>query len=213
MNKLSVKQRAILKFLRDFLDRKGYPPSVREIQEACGISSTSVVDYNLRALERSGHIHRDRDVSRGIEMLDARASRRRGAAVPLLGAIAAGSPIPVPGADGWNAEPEAMVPVPEAMLRGRDDVYALRVKGTSMIDALVNDGDIVLVQHQTAAQNGEMVVAWLKREQETTLKKFYQEGPVVRLQPANATMQPIYVDAGNLEIQGRVVGVLRDTGL
>ncbi|MEE9284845.1 MAG: transcriptional repressor LexA [Dehalococcoidia bacterium] len=210
MKKLSDKKRAILRFLRDFLERKGYPPSVREIQEACGISSTSVVDYNLRLLERDGYIHRDREVSRGIEMLGRGAGRPGVVPVPLLGAIAAGSPIPVPGADAWAVSPEEQIPVPESMLRGKEGVYALRVQGTSMIDALVNDGDLVLVQHQTAAQTGQMVVAWLKAEGETTLKRYYPEGERVRLQPANSTMEPIYVDARNLDIQGTVVGVLRD---
>lgn len=212
MEKISGKQRAILKFLREFLERKSYPPSVREIQEACGISSTSVVDYNLRALERSGYIRRDREVSRGIEVLGQGTSRPRLVQVPLLGTIAAGAPIHVPTADSWAAPPDEMVPVPESMLRGREDVYALKVKGTSMIDALVNDGDVVLVRHQNTAEDGEMVVAWLKAEQETTLKKLHRERGRVRLQPANAAMEPIYVDPGNLEVQGKVVGVLRDIG-
>jgi repressor LexA len=207
MKPLSERQRAILKFIREFVERKSYPPSVRDIQEACGISSTSVVDYNLRLLEREGHIRRDREVSRGIELTDR--PRSQSLRVPLLGAIAAGSPIPVPTA-GTLAAAEESVPVPETMLKGRSDVYALRVKGTSMIDALVNDGDVVLVRHQRTAEPGEMVVAWLKSEEETTLKKYYPEDGKVRLQPANATMQPIYTDKRNLEIQGKVVGVLRD---
>ena len=211
MTELSGKQRAILNFLTEFVEEKPYPPSVRQIQEACGISSTSVVDYNLRLLESGVYIRRDREVSRGIEILDEGASRPRVVMVPLMGVIAAGSPIPVPGADSWTAAPEERVSVPQSMLRGKEGIYALRVKGTSMIDALVNDGDLVLVQHRSAAEPGQMVVAWLKDEQETTLKKFFPEGERVRLQPANSTMQPIYVDAKNLEIQGTVVGVLRDT--
>lgn len=212
MKQLSSKQEAILSYLKEYLDRKDYPPSVREIQEACGISSTSVVDYNLRQLEKSGHIRRDRDVSRGIEVLDEASARRRVARVPLLGTIAAGSPIPVPTAESWVNDVEEMVPVPDSMLRGRDQVYALRVKGTSMIDALVNDGDVVLIQDQPGADNGEMVVAWLKDREETTLKKLYREADRIRLQPANSAMEPIYVDPEDLEVQGRVIGVLRDMG-
>ncbi len=210
MRKTSEKQKAILAYIQDFVGQKGYPPSVRQIQEACGISSTSVVDYNLRILEQRGEIRRDRDVSRGIELLGAAAPRGGVAQVPLMGTIAAGSPIPIPEAGTWTSQPEEMLQVPESMVRGRGDVYALRVKGTSMIDALVNDGDVVLVRHQQTADNGEMVVAWLKEEEETTLKKLHQERDRVRLQPANSTMEPIYTAPENLEIQGKVIGVLRD---
>lgn len=210
MRKPSEKQKQILEFVQDFLERKRYPPSVRDIQQACGISSTSVVDYNLRLLEKSGQIRRDRDVSRGIELLHEGATGRRVAQVPLLGTIAAGAPIPVPQADSWRVDAQEMVTVPESMLDGKQDVYALRVKGTSMIDALVNDGDVVLVRQQASADNGDMVVAWIKDREETTLKRMYHEDHRVRLQPANATMPPIYVEEENLDVQGKVVGVLRD---
>ena len=209
MKRPSDKQRSILAFLKEFQERKSYPPSVREIQQACRISSTSVVDYNLRLLERRGYIRRDREVSRGIELLGPSLSRPRIISVPLLGTIAAGDPIAVPDSESWGGAAEEMVPVPDSMLRGREQVYALRVKGSSMVDALVNDGDVVLVQHGQAADNGEMVVAWLKEEKETTLKRLYREGERVRLQPANSTMEPLYVEPENLEVQGRVVGVLR----
>ncbi len=198
----------MLNFIRDFIDRKSYPPSVRDIQDACKISSTSVVDYNLRLMEREGYIRRDREVSRGIELTDV--PKARSVRVPVLGAIAAGAPIPVPTAGSLSEPAEESVPVPEAMLKGRHDVYALRVKGTSMIDALVNDGDIVLVSAQKSAHAGDIVVAWLKKEEETTLKKYFPEDGKVRLQPANPTMKPIYTEKKNLEIQGKVVGVLRD---
>lgn len=213
MKKLSEKQQAIIRFVREYMDRKDRPPSIREIQEACNISSTSVVDYNLRQLEQRGYLRRDREVSRGIELLEEGAPKARAVRVPLMGRIAAGEPIPVPGADTWSAEPEAMISVPDSMLHGAGEVYALRVKGTSMIDALINDGDVVLIRHQTAAQPGEMVAAWLKDRQETTLKRYYLEDGRVRLQPANSAMQPIYVDAQDLEIQGKVVGVLREMAL
>ena len=212
MKRLSDKQRDILAFLKEFEERKPYPPSVREIQQACNISSTSVVDYNLRLLEGRGLIRRDREVSRGIEILDGASERSRVFKVPLLGAIAAGEPIPVPGSDNWATVAEEMLPVPDSMLRGKEDVYALRVKGTSMIEDLINDGDVVLIQNRQAADNGDTVVAWLKREEETTLKKYYLEEDRVRLQPANSALKPIYVEPENLEIQGRVVGVLRDIG-
>ena len=210
MRDLSPKQQKILQFIRDFVREKDYPPSIRDIQTACGISSTSVVDYNLRALERQGLIRRDREISRAIELLDGRARRPRVVDVPLLGTIAAGQPIPVPDADTFSqADAADTIPVPDEFTGGRDDVYALRVKGTSMIDALINDGDIVILQATSDAHEGEMVAAWLKREEETTLKKFYREGDRIRLQPMNATMQPIYTTADNVEVRGRVISTVR----
>jgi repressor LexA len=202
LKELSPKQQKILDFLRRFIRDKNYPPSIRDIQEECGISSTSVVDYNLKALERMGYIHRDREVSRAIELLDGSGRRPRTLSVPLVGQIAAGQPIPVP---EDSVDYSETVEVTEEMTRGKESVYALRVKGTSMIDALVNDGDIIIMEQASSAESGEMVAVWLKREQEATLKKFYREADRVRLQPANETMAPIYTDADNLEIQGKVL--------
>jgi len=205
---LSPKQRSILAFMRDFVDENSYPPSIRDILGGCGISSTSVVDYNLRALERMGYIRRDREVSRAIELLDGRGKRSRVVSVPVVGQIAAGAPIPIPGS-GAIDDPDDTVEVSEDVTHGRSDVFALRVKGTSMIDALVGDGDLVLLRAAETAENGEMVAVWLKRENETTLKYLYREGSRVRLQPANSTMQPIYTDAGNVSVQGKVISVIR----
>jgi repressor LexA len=199
---LSIKQQRILDFLRRFIREKNYPPSIRDIQEECNISSTSVVDYNLKALERIGLIHRDREVSRAIELLDGSGRRPHTLSIPIVGQIAAGRPIPVP---EDTIDYTDTVEVTEDMTRGKDDVYALRVKGNSMIDALVNDGDLVIMEQANSADDGDMVAAWLKDEQEVTLKKFYREGRRVRLQPANATMEPIYTDADNVEIQGKVL--------
>ncbi|MCH8160725.1 MAG: repressor LexA [Chloroflexi bacterium] len=202
MKGLSDKQQAILDFLRQFIRNKDYPPSIRDIQLGCKISSTSVVDYNLKALERLGYIRRDREVSRAIEMLDGTGRRPHTVPVPIVGTIAAGSPIPVfePGTSY-----EEVVNATEEMTRGKENVYALRVKGTSMIDALVNDGDIVIMEKTNSAEDGEMIAAWLKDEEETTLKRLYTEGDRIRLQPANETMKPIYTRPENLEIQGRVL--------
>ncbi len=207
---LSPKQQKIVQFLRQFIRDREYPPSIRDIQEGCGISSTSVVDYNLKALERMGVIHRDREISRAIELLDGSGRRPRTLAVPLLGLIAAGEPIPVPSAETWSsADYSDSVEVTEEMTRGKENVFALKVKGTSMIDALVNDGDIVLMEAADTAEDGEMVAVWLKKEQETTLKKLYREGERVRLQPANEALAPIHTDADNVEVQGRVVYAMR----
>ncbi len=210
MKELSPKQNKILDFIRTFIDQHDYPPSIRQIQESCDISSTSVVDYNLRALEKTGHIRRDREVSRAIEILDGAGKRSRVVPVPIIGTIAAGQPIPVPSADTWESyDRSETIEVTPDMLRNRSNVYALRVKGNSMIDAMVNDGDIVLMQSANTAHDGEMVAAWLKNEQETTLKKFYREGDRVRLQPANETMSPIVTDAANVEVQGKVILTFR----
>ena len=207
---LSAKQQKILEFLRQFIRDKDYPPSIRDIQIGCNISSTSVVDYNLKALERMGHIRRDREVSRAIELLDGSGRRPQTIPVPIIGTIAAGEPIPVPSEDTWSSiDYDNMVEVTEGETRGREHVYALRVKGTSMIDALVNDGDIVIMEATNSARDGDMVAAWLKREGEATLKKFYREDNRVRLQPANITMKPIYTEPDNVEVQGRVLAMRR----
>ena len=211
MRDLSPKQQKIYTFIRRFVEERDYPPSIRDIQTACAISSTSVVDYNLKALERQGLIRRDREISRAIELLETGGRRRpRTTAVPVLGAIAAGSPIPVPNAETFADVATAdLVDVTEEMTGGHDDVFALRVKGTSMIDALINDGDLVLLRATNEVRDGDMVAVWVKSQGETTLKHFFQEGDRVRLQPANSTMQPIYVDAADVEVQGKVISTIR----
>ena len=209
---LSPKQQSILRFIRQFIDEHDYPPSIRQIQDGCGVSSTSVVDYNLKKLEGDGYIRRDREVSRAIELLERGGRRPRTVAVPIIGQIAAGEPIPVPTADTWsNIDYSESIEITRDMVGGRPNVYGLRVKGSSMIDALVNDGDIVLMEAATTADNGDMVAAWLKREQEATLKRFYQESGRIRLQPANDAMAPIYTDPANVEVQGKVLGAIRSS--
>jgi repressor LexA len=207
MKTLSTKQKEILAFLRKFREEKDYPPSIRDIVKACRISSTSVVDYNLKILEKEGYIRRDREVSRGIELLGG--ARNRLVRVPVLGYIAAGEPIPVPSSDTWEMEPMDTVEISSELVKGKSDVYALRVKGNSMVDALISDGDIVLMQQAETADNGDMVAAWLKSDGETTLKKLYREPNRIRLQPANSRMKPIYAKPKNVEVQGKVIGVIR----
>jgi len=204
MKQLSDKQSRIIDFLHRFFHERGYPPTIRDIQNGCQISSTSVVEYNLRILEREGHIRRVREISRGIEL-----GARRVVRVPIIGHIAAGEPIPVPTSDSWNMEELESLELTEELTRGKEGVYALKVKGTSMIDALIGDGDMVLMQQVATAENGEMVAVWLKREREATLKRFYLESGRVRLQPANEEMAPIYADPENVAIQGKVIGVIR----
>ena len=210
MKKLSVRQERILHFITDFIEEQGYPPTVRDIQYACDISSTSVVDYNLNILQREGNIRRSPDISRGIEVLTGSKSRSRTTLVPLLAPIAAGQPLPALSSQGQpTAEPLETLELATSFLNGEQDVYALRVHGLSMIDALIDDGDVVIVKPTATVRNGDTVVAWLKRENEATLKRFYDEGDRMRLQPANSQMEPIFVSPDNLEIQGKVIAVLR----
>jgi repressor LexA len=206
---LSSKQEHILNFIDDFLRDKGYPPSVRDIAAGCGISSTSVVAYNLNKLEAAGYIRRHSDISRGIELL---AKEQRGGKlvyVPVVGVIAAGEPIPVPASDTGNIVSTEILEVGEELTHGRQSIYALRVKGDSMLDALIKDGDIVLMEHTNDAENGDTVAVWLKKEQEVTLKKFFVEPNSIRLEPANSQMKPIYTSPDNIEVQGRVLAVIR----
>ncbi|MBI4201166.1 MAG: transcriptional repressor LexA [Chloroflexi bacterium] len=213
MKKLSPRQQQMLRFLGEFLEEHGYPPTVRDIQHACDVSSTSVVDYNLNILQREGHIRRSPEISRGIELVNRPERHRETVSIPLLGYIAAGQPLPVTAAEDWSAsDPMATVEVASALLKGEQNLFALRVKGTSMIDALIDDGDIVVLQQTTEARNGDMVVAWLKKDKEATLKRLYREGSRVRLQPANSQMQPIFVAPSDVEVQGKVVAVFRHLG-
>lgn len=209
MKAMSRRQQSILDFIEKFLDENDYPPTIRDIQHELGISSTSVVDYNLKVLEQRNLIRRNSKISRGIEVVGRSSGRRSSVPIPVVGQIAAGQPIPVP-TDMDFAEPDDVVELGSEMLPdGGRDLFALRVKGLSMIDALINDGDLVVLRSQNTCENGETVAVWLKDEGQTTLKKFYLEGDRVRLQPANSTMEPIYSPASNVEIQGRLVTVVR----
>ncbi len=208
--KLSHRQEGILEFIREFLEDHQYPPTVRDIQNGCEISSTSVVDYNLRILQREGYLRRFPDVSRGIELVGA--SRHFNAdvvEVPVLGSIAAGDPLHVPSPDTWHTEAQENVELPSYMTKGNPDVFGVRVKGESMIDALVADGDLVLMEPTTEPRNGDMVAAFLNDREEVTLKHFHMSNGTVTLQPANTTMDPIQVPAENVAVRGRVVGVVR----
>ena len=210
MKGLSDKQRHIIGFIDRFLADRGYPPTIRDIQAGCGISSTSVVDYNLDRLEGGGYIRRHAEVSRGIELLTRSQTSESLVPVPIIGQIAAGEPIPVPAPDTWDVTAAAeTLEIPRELTRGKEGIYALRVKGMSMVDALINDGDIVLMQYVNVVENGEMAAVWLKGEKEATLKKVYAEPDHIRLQPANSQMQPMYVAPDNVEIQGKVIAVIR----
>jgi repressor LexA len=207
---LSERQKRIVEFLNEYVGKNGYPPSIREIGAAAGISSTSVVSYNLKRLEDKGYISRDKEVSRGLKLATQGRQTVSQALVrvPLLGRIVAGEPLPVPGSD-FALMGDETVELTRDILGDPKGLYALQVEGDSMIDALINDGDIVIMRHQQKVENGEMAAVWLKDREEVTLKRFYDEGAQVRLQPANPTMKPIYVNPRQVEVQGKVMMVVR----
>jgi len=208
---LSQRQESILEFIEKFLDDYQFPPTVRDIQSGCNISSTSVVDYNLQILQKEGYLNRSPDVSRGIELLENAygESKKSSIKVPVLGFIAAGEPIPVNPIATWEADEFDNVDIPAFLIKNKSNVFGLKVRGDSMIDALVTDGDLVILEPALQADNGDMVAAWLKDQEEATLKRFYLEGDMVRLQPENPSMDPIMVSASNVAVRGKVVGVIR----
>jgi repressor LexA len=228
---LGERHRKIMEFLTLFQDGNGYSPSIREIGENIGVNSTSLVDYYLRQLVDKGYIERDQHVSRSIRILKPLESMGAKAkkmlrkvseavdviSVPILGRIVASAPIPLPSSDPSVAyfDPESTVEIARSMLPPREqenDLFALEVQGDSMIDAMVNEGDIVIMKsaQNKETRNGEMVAVWLDNNDETTLKYFYREKNRIRLQPANPTMEAIYVDdPEQVRVLGKVVMVIR----
>lgn len=218
---LTERQKRILQVLEDFQNKLGYPPSIREICDQAKISSTSVVNYYLDQLEQMGHIKRDSRISRGIRLLKPLSEAVQGVQksvsemlrIPIVGRIVASAPVPVPQSDFSYYDSESMVEVASSLLPPREktnELFALEVQGDSMIDAMVYDGDIVIVKPAKEVRNGEMVAVWLTDRDETTLKYFYKENEGVRLQPANPTMKPIYIDnPAAVQVQGKVVMVIR----
>jgi repressor LexA len=207
---LSDRQVRMVEFIRQFIAEHQFPPTIREIGQKVGISSTSVVKYNLDILERKGVINRNREISRGIRLIDETAGKATELIrVPLLGRIAAGTPIPVPDADFSPFGYEASIELTRDIVKDAKNIYALEVQGDSMIDALIHDGDVVVMQHQERVENGELAAVWLRDQGETTLKRFYLEGDRVRLQPANPTMKAMFYPAENVRVMGKVLLVIR----
>ena len=236
---LSEKHYKIMDLLHEYSQKEGYPPSIREICDRTGITSTSVVNYYLNQLEDWGYIERDRRISRGLRIApdhlsDALQSTIKSTAksinskvesaanalndfmhIRVIGRIGASLPIPTPASDFGLFDFESGIDVARSMLPAKkiDGLFALEVDGTSMIDAMVNDGDIVImrpVDNKDEVKNGEMVAVWLPERDEATLKYFYKEKSGYRLQPANPTMQPIIIKGSErLEIRGKVVMVIR----
>jgi repressor LexA len=196
---LTKRQREILDYLQDFIQQHGYAPSLEEIGRRFGLSSLATVHKHLTNLQEKGFIKRAWNRSRSVEMIPTN-SGGRSVELPLLGYVAAGVPIEAVASSETIAVPEDLV--------GRRDTYVLRVRGNSMIDEQICDGDFVIVEDRKTAQNGETVVALLSGT-DVTLKKLYRENGRVRLQPANPSMQPIFVDPDQVQVQGVVVGVMR----
>lgn len=222
---LSKRQQNILDYIAKYVQEHLRPPTIREIGKAVDISSTSVVNYNLTKLTERGLIEREAEVSRGLRLTE-KAHRLYNLAsstadsvvesinmlrIPMLGNIVAGEPIEVGNDDFSTYDDDDAIEIGANMLSGQpDDLFALRVSGDSMIDAMVNDGDIVIMRKQETARDGEMVAVWLTGDT-TTLKYFHREKDRIRLQPANPTMGPIYVDPQDVRVQGKVMMVMRDT--
>jgi len=221
--KLSQRQQNILQYIWEYWREQSRPPTIREIGAAVKISSTSVVNYNLNKLEEKGFLEREAEVSRGLKLTDKAFGLFGRAAdavrevtnmirIPLMGDIVAGEPVQIGNEDFSTYDEEDAIDVSTTLLPGRSErLFALRVRGNSMIDAMVNDNDIVVMVPTREAKNGDMVAVWLPQDGEMTLKYFYNEGEQVRLQPANPTMDPIYVHPANVEVQGKVMMVMRQT--
>jgi repressor LexA len=217
---LSERQRAILDYIWEYITEFSRPPTIREIGHAAKISSTSVVNYNLTKLKEMGLLSRDAEVSRGLRLTDKAMELYEAAAntvrnlvrIPLAGDIVASQPVEMGHENFAVYDDSDAIELSTSMFpKNTKDVFALRVRGDSMIDAMVNDGDIVIMRRQETAQNGDMVAVWLTPSDTTTLKYFYHEGGQVRLQPANPHMRPIYVQPEDVRVQGRVMMVIRQT--
>jgi repressor LexA len=219
-NKLSERQRNMLRYIEKYVADNGFPPTIRQIGEATGINSTSVVNYNLNKLVSAGYLTRSSHVSRGLRLTtDIPGDGKKAKAVQVpknrssvykIGYIYASQPMPVP--EDYYYDEDDLVEVTTDMLGGNDpaNVYALEVKGDSMIDAMIREGDLVIFRKQETANNGDMVAVWLEDRSETTLKYFFKEKDGnIRLQPANSTMQPIYVNPDNCRIEGKVLSIIR----
>ncbi len=223
METLSPRQRHIIDFLREFIGTHGYPPSIRDICRGVEINSTSVVDHNLNVLVKMGFVRRVPEISRGIELLidndeqPEPTQRTTTAASDVSGTVAGVISLPVVGRIAAGQPIEAVAGDNERIALTADlaprDAFVLKVKGKSMIEDLIDDGDLVVVRPQVTAENGDIVVALIADgptgEGQATLKRLYREKDRIRLQPANSEMQPIYVDPSRLSIQGKVVAVIR----
>ncbi|MFD2045740.1 transcriptional repressor LexA [Ornithinibacillus salinisoli] len=205
MTKISKRQQAILEYIKNEVNKKGYPPSVREIAEAVGLASSSTVHGHLSRLESKGFIRRDPTKPRAIEVLDlseeSNIPREEARYAPVIGKVTAGLPITA------VENIEEFIPLPSSSAGPDDNLFVLVIDGESMIEAGILDGDMVIVKQQSTAQNGDIVVA-MTEENEATVKRFFKEKDHIRLQPENATMEPLIYS--NVSILGKVIGLYRN---
>lgn len=195
---LTKRQKEVLDFVREHVGQHGYAPTLQEIGSRFGLSSPATVYKHVEQLVQKGYLRKAPHQGRGIQLVDPEPVRT--VEVPLLGQVAAGQPIQaLASAETLNLPPDFV---------GRKPTYALRVRGDSMIDEQIRDGDLIIVEDRTTAENGETVIALLPGE-EVTLKKFFREGSMIRLQPANPTIEPRFVDEADVRIQGVVLGIMR----
>jgi repressor LexA len=225
---LKERHKQVLDVIQEYRAKHGYAPSYREICARTDITSTSMVNYYLEQLEEMGYIERSENISRSLKIKGAAQEKvdqvlgnvkqvvqdiSNSLTIPIVGRIVASEPVPIPESDFSLFDSESNIDIPESLIPfnvQKEKLFALEVDGDSMIDAMVNDGDLIIMKPAREAQNGEMVAVRLKDQNETTLKHFYHEGNRVRLQPANPTMDPIYVDSSaEIEVQGKVVLVIR----
>ena len=208
MKPLTDKQKDILIFIEEFINDFGYPPTIRDIQNNCDISSTSVVKYNLDRLQEKGLMTRESEVSRGINLKSD--PKNITIKVPVIGTITAGENFPLFDDNRWEYDDMNMLELPDSFSYLEEKLYALKVSGTSMIDALIGDGDTVIMEKTKSVKNGDMVAANVISENETTLKRIYKEGETIRLQPENPLMKALTYPSKNISILGRVVAVWRN---
>lgn len=198
MSELKDKQLLIYEFLKDFTSQKGYPPTVREICKAVGLKSTSSVHGHLKQLEKEGLIKRDPTKPRALEIVDS-VVKKEMINVPIIGRVTAGLPILA------NENIEDSFPLPLDYVKHNNDLFMLKISGSSMIKAGILDGDFAIIERTQTASNGDKIVALI--ENEATLKTFYRENDYIRLQPENDEMEPIIVD--NCSILGKLIGIYR----
>jgi repressor LexA len=225
---LKERHKQVLDVIQEYTAKHGYAPSYREICAKTDITSTSMVNYYLEQLEEMGYIERSENISRSLQIkgtaqekvnqvlgnvTQAAQDISQFLTIPIVGRIVASEPVPIPETDFSLFDAESNIEISESLIpfnMQKENLFALEVDGDSMIDAMVNDGDVIIMKPTKEARNGEMVAVRLKDQNETTLKHFYREGNRVRLQPANPTMDPIYVDSSaEIEVQGSVVLVIR----
>lgn len=207
-------QMEILRVIRAFHEQKGYGPTIREIGKYLGIRSTSHITYHINALIKKGILTKDPVISRGIHLVQQDTLPEPYSDPPknikILGRIQAGQPIPIPASDFNHYDPNSTIEMPAALANIQGELFALEVKGDSMRDMLISEGDIVILRRTEQAQNGQIIAAWIKQNSETTLKKYYLENGHVRLQPANPLYSALIFSPADIEIQGQVVMLIRE---